>query len=283
MKTVVEVEHYSFIYQDAKVPAIKDVSFTVREGEFVCIVGANGAGKTTLCNALVGLIPHYFTGETEGSVRINGADTADASVADLSNYIGLVFQNPFNQLTYASGTVAEELAYGLGNRGVSRDEMRRRVKLVSQLMHIEDLLDRDPLELSGGQVQRVAFGSTFILEPNILVLDECTTQLDPLGASEIFDIVKQLNASGVTVIMVDHDMERVAQYADTVVVMDHGQISLTGTPREVFSASDINRYGIDTPDYVKLSKGLDRRGLGDGELAMTYEQTVAMAKEVIDR
>ncbi|WEV46337.1 ATP-binding cassette domain-containing protein [Bifidobacterium sp. ESL0690] len=283
MKTVVEVEHYSFTYQDAKVPAIKDVSFIVREGEFVCVVGANGAGKTTLCNALVGLIPHYFTGKTEGSVRINGADTADASVADLSNYIGLVFQNPFNQLTYASGTVAEELAYGLGNRGVSRDEMRRRVKLVSQLMHIEDLLDRDPLELSGGQVQRVAFGSTFILEPNILVLDECTTQLDPLGASEIFDIVKQLNASGVTVIMVDHDMERVAQYADTVVVMEHGQVRLTGSPREVFSTSDIERYGIDTPDYVKLSKGLDRRGLGDGKLAMTYDESLAMAKEVLGR
>ncbi|MDF7640515.1 ATP-binding cassette domain-containing protein [Bifidobacterium sp. ESL0784] len=282
MKPVVEVDNYSFTYQDAETPAIKDVSLTLREGEFVCIVGANGAGKTTLCNALVGLIPHYFTGKSEGSVRINGADTADASVADLSNYIGLVFQNPFNQLTYASGTVAEELAYGLGNRGVSREEMRRRVKLVSQLMHIENLLERDPLELSGGQVQRVAFGSTFILEPNILVLDECTTQLDPLGASEIFDIVKQLNASGITVIMVDHDMERVARYADTVVVMERGQVRLAGGPREIFSTPGIERYGIDVPDYVKLSKGLARRGLSDGKLAITYDESLAMTKEVLE-
>ncbi|WEV41679.1 ATP-binding cassette domain-containing protein [Bifidobacterium sp. ESL0682] len=282
MKPVVEVQDYSFTYQDAETPAIKDVSLTVREGEFVCVVGANGAGKTTLCNALVGLIPHYFTGKSEGSVRINGADTAETSVSDLSNYIGLVFQNPFNQLTYASGTVAEELTYGLGNRGISREEMRRRVKLVSQLMHIENLLDRDPLELSGGQVQRVAFGSTFILEPNILVLDECTTQLDPLGASEIFDIVKQLNASGITVIMVDHDMERVAEYADTVVVMERGQIRLAGSPREVFSVSDINRYGIDAPDYVKLSKGLERSGLSDGKLAITYDESLVMAKEVLE-
>ncbi|WEV58630.1 ATP-binding cassette domain-containing protein [Bifidobacterium sp. ESL0728] len=283
MKPVVEVEHFSFTYQDAKAPAIRDVNFTVYEGEFLCIVGANGAGKTTLCNALVGLIPHYFTGKSKGGVRINGVDTDDASVADLSNYIGLVFQNPFNQLTYASGTVAEELAYGLGNRGVSREEMRRRVKLVSQLMHIENLLDRDPLELSGGQVQRVAFGSTFILEPNILVLDECTTQLDPLGASEIFDIVKQLNASGVTVIMVDHDMERVAKYADTVVVMDQGQVRLVGSPREIFSVPDLQCYGIDAPDYVKLSKGLDRYGLGDGKLAITYDESLAMAEEVLRR
>lgn len=283
MRPVVEVEHYSFTYQDAEATAIEDVNLAVHEGEFLCVVGANGAGKTTLCNSLVGLIPHYFNGKSEGSVRVNGVNTAEVSVADLSNYIGLVFQNPFNQLTYASGTVAEELAYGLGNRGVSREEMRRRVKLVAQLMHIEDLLDRDPLELSGGQVQRVAFGSTFILEPNILVLDECTTQLDPLGASEIFDIVKQLNASGVTVIMVDHDMERVAQYADTVVVMDHGQIKLSGTPQEVFSTPDLDRYGIDAPDYVKLSQGLNQRGLGDGRLAITYDESVAMAKEVLER
>lgn len=283
MNNVVEVDHYSFTYQDAHTPAISDVSFTVRQGEFLCIIGANGAGKTTLCHALVGLVPHYFNGTSEGSVRINGVDTADASVADLSNYIGLVFQNPFNQLTYASGTVAEELAFGLGNRGVDREEMRRRVKLVSQLVHIEDLLDRDPLELSGGQVQRVAFGSTFIMEPNILVLDECTTQLDPLGASEIFDIVKQLNASGVTVIMVDHDMERVARYADSVVVMDHGRVRRVGTAKEIFSAPDLGRYGIDAPDYVRLSQGLNRRGLGDGSIAITYEQSVAMARKAVGR
>ncbi|WEV53362.1 ATP-binding cassette domain-containing protein [Bifidobacterium sp. ESL0704] len=283
MNNVVEVDHYSFTYQDAHTPAISDVSFTVRQGDFLCIIGANGAGKTTLCHALVGLVPHYFNGTSEGSVRINGVDTANASVADLSNYIGLVFQNPFNQLTYASGTVAEELAFGLGNRGVDREEMRRRVKLVSQLVHIEDLLDRDPLELSGGQVQRVAFGSTFIMEPNILVLDECTTQLDPLGASEIFDIVKQLNASGVTVIMVDHDMERVARYADTVVVMDHGRVRRVGTAKEIFSAPDLGRYGIDAPDYVRLSQGLNRRGLGDGSIAVTYEQSVAMARKAVGR
>lgn len=283
MKEVVQVDHFSFTYQDANGPSLSDVSLTVHEGEFLCVVGANGAGKTTLCNSLVGLIPHYFSGSSQGCVRVNGVDTAHSSVADLSNYIGLVFQNPFNQLTYASGTVAEELAYGLGNRGISRDEMRRRVKLVSQLMHIEDLLDRDPLELSGGQVQRVAFGSTFIMEPNILVLDECTTQLDPLGASEIFEIVKQLNTAGVTVIMVDHDMERVAQYADTVVVMDAGQVVLSGSPREVFALSDLDRYGIDAPEYVKLSKGLEKSGLANGELAITYDESVTMAKKALEQ
>lgn len=283
MKEVVQVDHFSFTYQDAEAPSLREVNLTVHAGEFLCIVGANGAGKTTLCNSLAGLIPHYFSGSSEGCVRINGADTVHSSVADLSNYIGLVFQNPFNQLTYASGTVAEELAYGLGNRGISRGEMRRRVKLVSQLMHIEDLLDCDPLELSGGQVQRVAFGSTFIMEPNILVLDECTTQLDPLGASEIFEIVKQLNDAGVTVIMVDHDMERVAQYADTVVVMDAGQVVLSGSPKEVFALPDLDRYGIDVPEYVKLSKGLGKSGLANGELAITYDESVAMAKKALQR
>lgn len=279
--TVVEVTDYSFKYRGTKRRAVKDLTFSVNEGSFCCIVGANGSGKSTLCNALVGLIPHYFVGQFAGNIQVKGLAVADTPVAELSSTIGLVFQNPFNQLSYTAGTVAEELAYGLGNLGVPREEMQRRVAETAALMRIDHILEKNPLELSGGQVQRVALGSTFIMEPEILVLDECTTQLDPLGSEEIFDIVKQLNARGITVIMVDHDMERVARYADTVVVLNRGEIAAIGSPEEVFSRPDVEEYGIDIPDYVKLSHALMAHGYDLAEIAIVEDALVTALTEAL--
>lgn len=275
MNAIVDVSDFSFKYRDAKRRAIKHVTFSVDEGSFFAIVGANGSGKSTLCNALVGLIPHYFVGAHAGRILIDGIDVLDSTVAELSKTIGLVFQNPFNQLSYTAGTVAEELAYGLGNYGIPREQMIERVNAVSKLMRIDHVLDKNPLELSGGQVQRVAFGSTFIMEPRILVLDECTTQLDPIGGEEIFDIVKQLNDDGITVIMVDHDMERVARYADKVLVLERGEVVSIGTPIEVFSDDSIEQHGVSVPDYVSLSRALG------GPIAITEEPVIEMAKEAL--
>ena len=214
-------------------------------------------------------------GAGAGHILIDGTDVADSTIAELSKTIGLVFQNPFNQLSYTAGTVAEELAYGLGNHGVPRAQMIDRVEAVAKLMRIDHILDKNPLELSGGQVQRVALGSTFIMEPRILVLDECTTQLDPMGSEEIFDIVKQLNADGVTVIMVDHDMERVARYADTVMVLERGEVVALGSPMEVFSDPAIEEHGVEVPDYVKITRALG------GPIAITEEPAIRMAKEAL--
>lgn len=281
MSAVVSVRDFTFKYRDAKRCAVKHVSFEVHEGEFLSIIGANGSGKSTLCNAMIGLIPHYFVGSMRGSFEVAGRKVADSSVAELSRTIGLVFQNPFNQLSYTASTVAEELAYGLGNHGVPRDEMVAKVEQVARLMRIDHILDKNPLELSGGQVQRVAFGSTFIMEPRVLVLDECTTQLDPLGGEEIFDIVKRLNADGVTVIMVDHDMERVARYADTVLALDRGEMVALGAPAEVFSRPDLAERGVDVPDWTRISRALAEGGHAVGELAMTEEEAVEQTRRAL--
>lgn len=280
-RPMVEVRDFSFKYRDAKRRAVNHVDFSVQQGSFFCIIGANGSGKSTVCNALVGLVPHYFVGKRAGSVVIDGMNVADSTIAKLSGTIGLVFQNPFNQLSYTAGSVTEELAYGLGNHGVPRDEMLMKVRQVAKLMRIDHILDKNPLELSGGQVQRVAFGSTFILEPQILVLDECTTQLDPLGSEDIFDIVKRLNVSGVTVIMVDHDMERVAHYADTVMVLESGSVAMIGTPAEVFADASLTAHGVGMPDYVRISQALAQRGYDVGGVALTEEQSVAMVRGVL--
>ena len=131
-KVVVEVKDFNFRYRQTKRKALKNINFTVKEGSFFCIIGSNGSGKSTLCNALVGLIPHYFVGKVSGDVIIDGVSAAESSIAGLSAKIGLVFQNPFNQLSYTAGSVAEELAYGLGNRGMSREEMIKKVEYVAK-------------------------------------------------------------------------------------------------------------------------------------------------------
>ena len=269
MDSIIKIEDFSFRYRDAKRCAVRHLDFEVPEGGFLCVVGPNGSGKSTLCNALVGLVPHHFNGKSRGSVRVLGQKVADQTIAQISCNVGFVFQNPFNQLSYTAGTVAEELAYGLGNHGVPRDEMVRRIERIAGPLHLEGLLDRNPLELSGGQVQRVALGSTLIMNPRVLVLDECTAQLDPLGSEEIFDIVKKLNEDGMTVVMVDHDMERVARCADHVLVLSRGNQIAFGTPEEVFSDPALEEHGVDIPDYVRVSRALSEAGLASGPVTLT--------------
>ena len=280
-KVVLEEKDLKFKYRDAKKRVLNGLNFQVKKGEFLCIIGQNGSGKSTLCNALVGLIPYYFAGKLKGQVLVDGIDTQESTIAELSSKIGLVFQNPFNQLSYTAGSVAEELAYGLGNKGVPREKMVKKVEYVAKLMRIDHIIHKNPLELSGGQVQRVAFGSTFIMEPGILVLDECTTQLDPLGSEEIFDIVKELNKNGVTVIMVDHDMERVARCADRILVLDSGEQVALDTPQNIFGNPDVMAHHIGAPDYVAITRELKERGLYDGPVKVIEEDTIELVREVL--
>ncbi|WP_308806659.1 energy-coupling factor ABC transporter ATP-binding protein [Actinotignum urinale] len=273
--------NFSFQYNDAQSRALKDVSFTVKKGELVCIIGANGSGKSTLCHALNGLIPHYFVGKKRGWIQVDGIRTDEYSVADISSHVGLVFQNPFNQLSYTADTVAEELSFGLSNRGCAPETMAQEIVRISQLMHIEDLLDRHPLELSGGQLQRVAFASTFILNPPILILDECTTQLDPLGATQIMSIVEDIHHQGSTIIMVDHDMERVAAIADKILVLHEGKLCAYGTPAEIFTEANLERWGIEAPDYQALACALKNEGLTEENIVLTEESCISMCKKVI--
>ena len=280
-QVVLEVKDLKFKYRDAKKRVLNGLNFQVKKGEFLCIIGQNGSGKSTLCNALVGLIPYYFAGKLKGQVLVDGIDTQESTIAELSSKIGLVFQNPFNQLSYTAGSVAEELAYGLGNKGVPREKMVKKVEYVAKLMRIDHIIHKNPLELSGGQVQRVAFGSTFIMEPGILVLDECTTQLDPLGSEEIFDIVKELNKNGVTVIMVDHDMERVARCSDRILVLDSGEQVALDTPQNIFGNPDVMAHHIGAPDYVAITRELKERGLYDGPVKVIEEDTTELVREVL--
>lgn len=282
MTLAVEVNNFSFKYDDSEIETLKNINFEVKKGEIFGVIGPNSAGKSTLCNALVGLIPNYINGELSGTIKVLGEDTINATLGNLVTKIGLVFQNPFNQLSYTTSTVEEELTYGLGNLGVSREEMILRIKKVAKLMRIDHILDKNPLELSGGQVQRVALGSSIVMNPDIIVLDECTSQLDPLGSEEIFDIVQDLNKSGMTVILVDHDMERLARTADRIMILHEGEQVAIDHPRNIFSQMNISERGVGVPDFTKIYHALKDQQLYQGDTIIKEEEAVNVVKGVLE-
>ncbi|CAM3313115.1 energy-coupling factor ABC transporter ATP-binding protein [Vagococcus fessus] len=252
----IEVENLKYRYPLTDTNALDDVSFTISEGEFIGVIGENNAGKSTLCQALVGLVPHFYKGLYDGKVMICGKNVRESSVSDLSENVGLAFQNPFTQVTGAKVTVYEEVAFGLENLGIPRDEMSKRVTEALELLGISEYRDRNPFDLSGGQMQRVALAGVIAMKPDVIILDEPTSQLDPKGSEEVFKAVQKLSESGMTIIMVEHKMEKIAAYSDRVMLMSNGKIIDFATPHEIFSRDDIQDYGVIEPVYTQVAKGL---------------------------
>lgn len=252
----IRVEHLKYKYPASEGFALDDVSFAIEKGEFIGIAGENTAGKTTLCYALSGLIPHFFKGAYGGSVFIGDMEVYTHEISDITAKVGLVFENPFSQMTGAKFTVYDEIAFGLENLGVPRDEMHRRIQECMEQLDIEELRDKNPFSLSGGQMQRVAIASVVAMKPDILVLDEPTSQLDPQGSEEVFKVVEQLSNQGITIIMVEQKIEKLAAYSDRIFLMHEGKLIETGTPAEIFSRNDLGTYGIEPPVYTSAARSL---------------------------
>ena len=259
---MIELKNISFKYELQEENTIKDLNLHVREGEFIGVIGKNGAGKTTLCNIIRGIIPDFIQGDISGDIIIDSKNINDIERGEMAELVGFVFQNPFSQISGIKKTVFEEIAYGLENLGVEREEMKRRVKDVIQLLKIEDLQDKNPLELSGGQSQRVAIASIIVMNPKILIFDEPTSQLDPLGTEEIFDILKLLKSQNKTIILVEHKIDLIAEYADRVVVMDEGEIVFDGETHEVLSNKKIEDHNVSMPIVSKLAYSLNEERAG---------------------
>jgi energy-coupling factor transporter ATP-binding protein EcfA2 len=249
---MIRVELFSYSYPDARSPALQEIDLHVPVGQFCGIVGPNGAGKSTLCYALTGFIPHHYRGKAVGRVVVAGRDIAETTLSELAGDVGLVFQNPFNQITWARFTIREEVAFGLENLGVSRPEMEQRVDEALALTGLTELASRSPHTLSGGEQQRLALASMMVMRPRLLVLDEPTSQLDPVGTMEVFAAVRNLAASGnVTVVLVEHKLEWLATFADRIVAMTKGRIVADGTPSEVLTNREIEEHGIIPTRYTQ--------------------------------
>ncbi|MDR2029680.1 MAG: ATP-binding cassette domain-containing protein [Treponema sp.] len=242
---------------------LRGLDLQIKKGEFVSIMGPTGAGKTTLCLTLNGIIPHSTGGKFGGNVLICGINTKKTTIAELAKKAGIVFQDPESQLF--SMTVADEVAFGLENLGVPREEMKERVYGALQMVDMTAFAERSPFHLSGGQKQRVAIASILVMEPEILVLDEPTAELDPIGKSEVFRVVNRLrNEKAMTIIMVEHESERIAEFSDRVLIMDQGRIVMEGPPGEIFNKTEqLRAIGVSIPQMAELSSGLRQRGYGD--------------------
>ena len=275
---LIEVTNLKYRYPHTEKLALDGLHFQVEKGSFIGIAGENKAGKSTLCQALVGLVPTMFKGAYGGKIMIDGLEADKTPVAMLCQKVGLIFQNPFNQLSGAKDTVFGEIAFGLQNLGVPREEIVRRVEENLRLLDIEQYRDRNPFDLSGGQTQRVAIASILAMQPEIIVLDEPTSQLDPQGSEEVFRVVDTLSKTGITIIMVEHKMEKLASYCDKILLLHDGKQIAYDTPEKIFSRDDLEELGVEAPVFTRVCRKLSVYREEDGKrlYPVTMEQTMAL-------
>ncbi len=251
-----EINQLSFTYTGSETKVLDDITAVIPKGAFFGLVGPSGCGKTTLARCLNGLIPHFHPGKIEGSVLIQGLDTQEHHAHELAQKVGLVFQNPENQLI--APTVERELAFGPENLGVARGEIRNRVETLLQQIHLEHLRNKAPYELSGGEQQRVAIAAVLALEPEILVLDEPTANLDPLSAFEILQLLSQLNRKlRLTVLLIEHRLELVLPHIQELLVLSEGRLVAKGPPTQVFNDPLVTEIGVAVPQLFQLLKQVD--------------------------
>ena len=271
----VTLQNVTYQYPLTQSPALQEIDLQINEGEFLAVVGPNGAGKSTLCYALAGFVPHFFKGDLTGDITVDGKKSSEATLDEWVMNVGLAFQNPFNQISGAKFTVFEELAFGLENIGVPRDEMKVRVEEAMALTGIRELADRSPYSLSGGQQQRVALTSILVMKPKLLVLDEPTSQMDPIGTREVFSVVRKMAEEGMTVVMVEHKVEWIANFADRVVALKDGRMLLEGKPNKVLTSDLLAENGFGISRYTSTAREAKKRGLWKMEnLPVTLDEAV---------
>lgn len=275
--SLIKVKDLKYRYPGTTQLALDGVSFTVEKGEFIGIAGENGAGKSSLSQALLGLIPQFYKGAYGGSVTVCGMDARSTPVSELCRHVGLVFQNPFNQLSGAKDTVYDEVGYGLQNLGFPPEEIRTRVESVLRCFGIWEYRDRNPFDLSGGQLQRVAICSVLAMKPDVLILDEPTSQLDPEGSEEVFHTVDELTKMGITIIMIEQKIEKLAGYCDRVLLMHQGRVVDYDTPRRIFSREDLYDLGVNPPAYTRFARA-NALVFEDGTLPVTHAETLERVK-----
>jgi energy-coupling factor transporter ATPase len=278
--SVLSIENLSYAYPNAETPALNDVSLSVNKGEFVVICGPTGAGKTTFCRCILGLIPHFFGGDMSGKVVVLDTDTRDIQPSRLAAKVGLVFQNPEDQLIAMS--VEEELAFGLENLGLPREEIKKRIDETLNLVNIKELRDRSPSELSSGQQQKVAIAAVLAMNPEILVLDEPTSMIDPKSALDITQFLNKLNKErGVTVIVAEHRLENLVSFADKIVVINNGSIVQAGSPREIFASNNLLDIGVAIPRIIQLANRLKKAGIKIDNLPLTVEEEFSVLRRIL--
>ena len=278
---MITIQDLSFTYKDEKAPALQEIRLTIPEGGFLGVIGPAGAGKTTLARAVSGMIPHHYTGDYYGSVTVNGMDTVETSLEDISRLVGMVFQDVDSQII--SPVVEDELLYGLENFGIPREEIPQRIGEALQKVGITDLRERAVGSLSGGQRQKVAIASILALKPQILVLDEPTGELDPRSSRQVFSLLKELNEKqGVTVIIIEQKIMLLCEFARQLAVLNGGRIVRQGDTRDVLAyAEELQELGVNCPRVTTLSRMLSEKTGAEQPVCINLDEAEQMVRRLI--
>ncbi len=275
----IQIRKLSYKYPTSSDEVLHNINLEIESGKLYALIGVNGGGKTTLCNVIRGFIPHFFKGEISGEVLIDGKDVRDWDTSDLAQKVGFVFQNPFTQISGVKETVFDEIAFGLENLGVEVSIIKKKVQDIIRLFGIEYMQHKNPNELSGGQKQRVALASIMVMEPEILIFDEPTSQLDPQGTEEIFKAIDIMKKKGKTIILVEHKIELIAEYADYVIVIQDGRIKKQGRTEDVLSNEDTQYYGVGLTQYTLLDLQMRQHNMNTERIPITESDSIKVMKE----
>lgn len=279
----ISMNNVSYSYPTSEGMVIKNIDLSLEKGKFYALVGRNGSGKTTICNIIRGFIPHFYKGDLTGDVIVNDKNIKDEDLGSLALEIGYVFQNPFNQISGIKETVFEELAYGLENFGVKREEMIERVNGIIDIVNLADLKDKNPMELSGGQQQRVALASILIMDPEIIVIDEPTSQLDPQATESVFKIIEFMKNKGKTIILVEHKMDLIAEFADEIIIIDEGEVKLHDVTEKVLTDSRLMDWGVSYTEYTKLAMALLKKQFQIETIPTKIDEAAEMVENIVKR
>lgn len=261
MAPIIEMKDVSFSYGASSQAALDHVSLSVREGEFVGVIGPAGSGRSTLAAVLSGAIPHHFHGQLYGATHVQGLDTCEATLTDISSVVGSVLQDIDAQMV--ASVVEDEMLFGMENFGVPHDQIEQRLVQTLETVGIADLRHREIATLSGGQKQKVAIAAILAMDPRVLVLDEPTAALDPAATQLVYDTLRRINRErGVTVVVMEQKVAMLSEYCDRVMVMDAGKIVFSGAPHEVFAhGEELRRIGCDSPRVTRIYNRLVADGV----------------------
>lgn len=277
---MIQINDFSFKYREGSDFVVKDINLTIPDGAFVGITGAAGSGKSTMTYALNGIIPHCYPGDFYGEVIVEGRDTVDTELTELSRLVGSVCQDIDSQMV--SSVVEDEMLYGLENFGVPRDQIEERVTEALEAVGISSLRDRVIASLSGGQKQKVAIASILAMRPKVLVLDEPTAELDPASSVVVFDLLKKYaKEHGTTVVVIEQKIALLSDYTDLLVIMDEGRVRFADAPAEVLQhADELLEIGVNVPRSTTLTNRLRAAGMYCGPVCRTVSEACDQLMEV---
>lgn len=278
---MIEIQDLSFTYKGEEKPALQEIRLSIPEGGFLGVIGPAGAGKTTLARAVSGMIPHHYTGDYYGSVTVDGMDTVETSLEEISRLVGMVFQDVDSQII--SPVVEDEMLYGLENFGIPREEIPARIGEALEKVGIAELRERTIGSLSGGQRQKVAIASIIALKPRILVLDEPTGELDPRSSRQVFSLLKELNEEqGITVIIIEQKIMLLCEFARQLAVLSEGKIVRQGDTRDVLAyAEELEKLGVNCPRVTTLSRTLSAKTGEEQPVCINLAEAEDMVRRLI--